>query len=72
MHYLLQNTIPVQTESTKCAEARIDNAKHMDLIGHMEKVNRLIFRAEDELLPKAQRTLLRQSYDIVSAAGNSR
>lgn len=58
--------------SMKYAEARIDNAKHMDFIGHMEKVNRLIFRAEDELLSEAQRTLLRQSYDIVSAAGNSR
>lgn len=45
---------------------------NMDFIGHMEKVNRLIFKAEDELLPEALRTLLRQSYDIVSAAGNSR
>lgn len=56
----------------KYAEVRIDNAKHMDFIGRMEKVNRLIIKAEDELLPQALRTLLRQSYDIVSAAGNSR
>lgn len=44
----------------------------MDIIGLMKKVNRLIFRAGDELLLEVQRTLLRQGYDIVSATRNSR
>ena len=36
------------------------------------KVNRLIIWEEDELPSEAQRTLVRQGYDIVSAIRNNR